>query len=162
MRIGKLEKKILLTLVRSGACTIKELAKHIEGINDLSETRASSFYRSLKNLKEKGFVIEKLRLVYVDEDDSHYYDLVFADGKWWYNRYGRSGYDPYRGNHSPFCLEKTLSYREYDDDEKDLRRGKGGHFHRFGLTVSGRKRALELRNELLAFKEEWSKFLPLG
>ena len=126
MRLGGLEKKLLLTLLKGGADTVKGLKGFVGGVD------RNSVYRALRSLREKGLVVSKLCCV-VGSDDGWVKDGWFLTEK----------------RQVPYTQFFVVKIKEED----------GGYFHLYGLTVEGKRKAVELRGELLDFKAEWDKFV---
>jgi len=136
MRIGKLEKKILLSLLKSGAQTVMDLGINIEGVKisnyPKGHYRAKSFYRAIHNLEEKRLVATKSYLKYSKGFYGYMRNRFYAEGQWWL-RYNGSGF-----------------YKEHTKPQGY------GYFRRYGLTLEGRKRALEEKKRLTEFIDQWS------
>ena len=122
MRLGRLEKTILTTLLKNGAKTVHELAFKIEEI-DLNSpketTRSKAFYRAVNQLHTKRLIVIKPYFKFEKSFCGYMAHNFWAEGYYW-QRYNRSG----------FHRKRTI-YQNY------------GHAWRWGLTSEGKKQLLK-------------------
>jgi len=120
VRIGYLEKSILIILLKSGAKTIWELAKEIESIDTWQKfVRHNAYQRTIRQLKKKGFVRVKPYFKFSKSFYGFMRNRFWAEGHFWKRYYG-----------SGFYVEKTKTHRY-------------SNYWRYGLTVKGRKEILK-------------------
>jgi hypothetical protein len=127
LRIGDKEKSILSFLLKNGAKTSYELALQIENIDvTRNSTKAKSFFRTIKQLREKYLITCKPYFKYTHGFCIYMENNFWAEGSYWKRN---------SGNGFLRTITKPQNY---------------GNFHIYGLTSEGKKQILKrLSSEIM-------------
>jgi hypothetical protein len=120
LRIGDQEKAVLSFLLKNGAKTSYALALEIENIDvTRNDTKAKSFFRTIKQLREKGLITPKPYFKYTHGFCIYMENNFWAEGCYWKRN---------SGNGFLRTITKSQNY---------------SNFHIYGLTSEGKKQILK-------------------